>query len=347
MPTEALRRGLRSIARGGAGVLCDYGGTRGLDDLRRLVITRLAQEGSAVPPEAVMLTGSGTDAIDLLCRLLLKPGDTVLVDDPCYFNFRALLSAHQARVVGVAMTPTGPDPQAFEAVVDAERPRLYVTNAAIHNPTGATLSPQTAFRILKVATASGMIVVEDDVFADFEADPSPRLTTLDGLDRVIRIGSFSKTVSASLRCGYIAARPEWIEALVDLQVAVRFGGPSPLATELLASVLGAGGYRRHLAVLRTRLAAARTDLRERLARLDMETWTQPRGGFYLWCRLPGGLDSAAVAKAAMREAVILAPGNVFSVSQSAGAFLRFNVAQSTDRRLDAVLGRAMARAAVS
>ena len=144
-----------------------------------------------------MLTASGTQAIDLICRLLLKPGDTVLVDDPCYFNFRALLRAHQVRIVGVPYTPTGPDMAAFEASLTAERPRLYITNSALHNPTGATLSPQAAHRLLSAASAHDLTIIEDDIFADFEPEPSSRLAVLDGLNRVIRIGSFSKTLSAS------------------------------------------------------------------------------------------------------------------------------------------------------
>ena len=194
-----------------------------------------------MPPDQLLLTASGTQAIDLIGRFLLRPGDTVLVDDPCYFNFQALLRAHQVRLVGVPWTPTGPDLAAFEAALEAERPRLYLTNSALHNPTGGTIGAQTAHRLLVAAAAHDLVIVEDDIFADLEPEPSPRLAVLDGLERVIRIGSFSKTLSASVRCGYIAARADWIEGLVDLQVATSFGGPSPVATELIAS--RAGGWR--------------------------------------------------------------------------------------------------------
>lgn len=342
MPTGALRRAMRTLARSGDALLADYGGTRGSLALRRLLLGRFAEEGIEASPDQILLTASGTQAIDLICRFLLAPGDTVLVDDPCYFNFQALLRAHRARVVGVPSTPSGPDPAAFEAVVAAERPRLYITNSALHNPTGATLSPQTAFRILSAASAHDLTIVEDDIFADFEPEPSPRLAVLDGLDRVIRIGSFSKTLSASIRCGYIAARADWIEGLVDLQVATSFGGPSPVATELVAAVLAGGGYRKHMADLRQRLSRARQETAARLEPLGIRPWLMPRGGFYLWCRLPEGHDSATVARAALEENIVLAPGNVFSVSQSAAAFLRFNVAQSGDPRVLPVLRKAMA-----
>ncbi|WGR62446.1 PLP-dependent aminotransferase family protein (plasmid) [Paracoccus ferrooxidans] len=341
MPHAALRKGLRALARAEDALLSDYGGTRGAPALRRLLLGRFADEGIAATMDQVMLTGSGTQAIDLICRLLLRPEDTVLVDDPCYFNFQALLRAHQVRVIGIPFTPTGPDIAAFERALAEENPRLYITNSALHNPTGASLSPQTAHRVLSAATAHGLTIVEDDIFADFEPALSPRLAILDGLNRVIRIGSFSKTLSASLRCGYIAARPDWIEGLADLQVATSFGGPSPVAAEVIAGVLAGGSYRKHMDELRQRLTRARKEAEDRLRPLGLVPWIMPRGGFYLWCRLPEGRDSTAIARRCLEENVVLAPGNVFSVSQSASAFLRFNVAQLGDARIFAALERAM------
>ena len=343
MPNSALRRGLRALARAEDAVLADYGTTRGSPILRRLLLSRFAEEGIETSSDQLMLTVSGTQAIDLICRFLLRSGDTVLVDDPCYFNFQALLRAHQVRIVGVPYTHSGPDVTVFEETLTAERPRLYITNSALHNPTGATLSPQTAHRVLSSASAHDLTIVEDDIFADFEPEPSPRLAVLDGLNRVIRIGSFSKTLSASIRCGYIAARADWINGLVDLQVATCFGGPSLVATELIASVLAGGGYRKHMEELRQRLARARHAIATRLEPLGIRPWLMPRGGFYLWCRLPEGQDSTTLARRALEERVVLAPGNVFSVSQTATPFLRFNVAQSYDPRILAALKRALDR----
>lgn len=343
MPNAALRKGLRALGRADDTVLSDYGGTRGSLELRRLLIGRFADQGITATADQVLLTGSGTQAIDLICRLLLRPGDAVLVDDPCYFNFHALLRAHQVRIVGVSFTPTGPDIPAFEQAIVEEKPRLYITNSALHNPTGASISPQTAHRVLSAAAAHGLTIVEDDIFADFEPTLSPRLAILDGLNRVIRIGSFSKTLSASVRCGYIAATADWIERLVDLQVATSFGGPSPVATELIAGVLAGGTYRRHMDEVRRRLAKARSEAVDRLAALCIVPWTLPRGGFYLWCRLPDGHDSAVIARRCMEHGVVLAPGNAFSTSQSAAPFLRFNVAQMGDNRVFSTLDHVMKR----
>lgn len=341
MPGEALRRALRQLGRAGDRVLTEYGGTGGALNLRRLLARQMADEGLALPPEQILLAQSGTQAIDLICRFLLKPGDRVLVDDPCYFNFLALLRAHQVQVLGVPYTENGPDPARFEAAMRTHKPRLYITNSGLQNPTGASLSPRVAHRILTLAALQDMIVVEDDIFAAFEPAPSIRLATLDGLERVIRIGSFSKTLSASVRCGYIAAKPEWITALTDLQVATTFAGPGPLAAELVHHVLHSGSFRKHMDGLRTRLTARRREVTARLAALDIHPWTTPRGGFYLWCRLPEAMDAADLARAALHEDMVLAPGNVFSPAQTMPGFMRFNISQmgagiyeSLDRALE-------------
>lgn len=345
MPIAAIRKGLRALGRAGSAALSEYGTTRGSLDLRRLLIGRFADQGISATTDQVLLTGSGTQAIDLVCRLLLRAGDVVLVDDPCYFNFHALLRAHQVRIVGVPFTQGGPDIVAFERGLRDDKPRLYITNSALHNPTGASMTSQTAHRLMAAAAAHGLTVVEDDIFADFEDKPLPRLAVLDNLDRVIKVGSFSKTLSASIRCGYIAASAEWIERLIDLQVATRFGGPSPAAAEVISGLLAGGRYRRHMDELRRRLIGARAEVADRLAGLGIVPWTMPRGGFYLWCRLPDGLDSGAVARACMRQGMLLAPGNAFSISQSAASFLRFNVAQMRDSRIYSILGNAMAEQA--
>ncbi|GHD12620.1 transcriptional regulator [Tianweitania populi] len=337
---EPVRKAMRSLARADAAILADYGSTRGSPALRRILARQMVEEGIDAAPDQILLTGSGTQALDLLCRFLLQPGDTVLLDDPCYFNFQALLRAHRVNVVSVPYTASGPDVARFAEALATHRPRLYVTNSAIHNPTGASLSPQVAHKVLTLAAAHDLTIIEDDIFADFEIEPAARLAALDGLSRVIRIGSFSKTLSASVRCGFIAARPDWIEGLIDLQVATAFGGPSPIAAEIIAAVLSDGSYRKHIAALRTRLAKRRREAAAVLEAMGIRPWVEPRGGYYLWCRLPYGRDAADLAKTALRESVVLAPGNVFSVALSAPDLMRFNVAQMDSRAIE-VLRRSL------
>ncbi|WP_369991587.1 PLP-dependent aminotransferase family protein [Pseudomonas xanthosomatis] len=335
-----MRKALRNVARLDTVQLAEYASPLGHPPLRQFLSRRLAGIGLQAPLEQIMLTESGTHAIDLICRFLLQPGDTVLVDDPCYFNFHAVLKAHRVNIVGVRYTATGPDIDAFAAALLAHAPRLYITNSGIHNPTGASLSAVTAHRLLKLADSSNLVIVEDDIFGDFEHTPAPRLAAFDGLARVIQIGSFSKTVSASIRCGYIAARREWIESLVDLKIATTFGG-GRLAANIIHQAITDGGYRKHMESVRQRLAEAMDSTVARLQAIGIKPWMVPQAGMYAWCQLPEGKDAAVLARACLSEGVVLAPGNAFSQSMTAGDFLRFNVAQSGDARIYQVLKRAL------
>ncbi|WP_258909124.1 aminotransferase-like domain-containing protein [Pseudomonas putida] len=340
MYEAGMRKALRVVARSDAEKLAEYASPLGSPPLRQFLSRRLAGIGTEATFEQIMLTESSTHAIDLICRFLLEPGDTVLVDDPCYFNFHALLKAHRVKIVGVPYTATGPDIDAFGAALLEHAPRLYITNSGIHNPTGATLSPVTAHRLLKLADASSLVIVEDDIFGDFETTPAPRLSAFDGLSRVIQIGSFSKTISASVRCGYIAARGEWIESLVDLKIATTFGG-GRLAADIIHHAITDSGYRKHMESVRLRLAEAMDKTATKLQATGIKPWIMPQAGLYLWCQLPQGKDAATLARACLNEGVVLAPGNAFSQSMTAGDFLRFNVAQSGDARIYEVLKRAL------
>ncbi|MFL9875503.1 aminotransferase-like domain-containing protein [Paraburkholderia megapolitana] len=346
LPEDGVRRALRAIARDQTAQLADYATPAGLPALRQQLAWRLGQHGTAVLPEQIVLTDSGTQALDLVCRFLLEPGDTVLIDDPCYFNFQALLRAHRVRVIGVPYTAVGPDLAAFEQALVAHRPRLYVTNSALHNPTGATLAPAVAHRLLKLAYEHDLLIVEDEIFADLEDEPAPRLASFDGLARVVSIGSFSKTLSAAVRCGYIAARSEWIEPLIDLKLATSFGN-SQLATGVVHRLLVDGTYRRHLESLRVHLADAMGETVRRLTSAGLTLWTRPRAGLFVWASLPDGLDAADIARYALAENIVFAPGNVFSVSHGATSFLRFNVSQCNRPKVYEALQRAMEHASIT
>jgi DNA-binding transcriptional MocR family regulator len=312
--------------------LVRYETPHGLAPLRQLLARRLAERGVEAAPDQFILTDSGTHAIDLLFRFLLEPGDVVLVDDPCYFNFHALLRAHRAKVVSVPYTPSGPDITLFAQILAEHRPRVYLTNVALHNPTGATIAPVTAHKILRLAEQHDLTIIEDDIFADMEPEPSPRLAAFDGLERVVQVGSFSKTLTAAARCGYILARRDWVEPLLDLKIATSYGA-SRLSAELTMAVMTNGSYRHHLESLRERLSRALGEAAAKLKTLGIEPWIIPRGGMFLWCRLPDGVDAADLARRALARDMVLAPGNVFSLSQSASRYMRFNVAQAQDPRL--------------
>ena len=189
----------------------------------------------------------------------------------------------------------------------------------------------------------GVTIVEDDIYADFETAPSPRLTTLDGFDRVIQVGGFSKTVTAALRVAYLVARPDWSEAIVDMKRATTLGNSS-FAAAALHHFLLEGGFRRHLDAVRPRLAEAIARASRCLRACGATPWVEPQGGMFLWAELPDGLDATEVARFGLEDNVVFAPGRSFSSSPGWRSFMRFNVAVSADPRVFDTLERAMDKA---
>ena len=154
------------------------------------------------------------------------------------------------------------------------------------------------------------------------------------------IGSFSKTLSASLRCGYIAAPNEWVESLLDLKIATGFGG-GQLAAAVVLSALTDSGYRKHMTTIHTRLASARSHTLPRLAKLGIVPWLIPQAGMFLWCQLPDENSATELANRCLSQGVVLAPGNAFSQSKNAENFMRFNVAQMSSSKVFEVLAQAL------
>ena len=340
LPEESLRRALRQVARDRNLDLTHYDNPLGHGPLRQRLALRLTERGILAHPDQIVLTDSATCALDLICRFLAKPGDTVLVDDPCYFNFHALMRAHRLNTVGVPFSARGPDLAAFEQALADHKPRFYLTNSGLQNPTGATLAPAVVHRVLRLAEAHDTVIVEDDIYAEFEPEPGPRYAGFDGLERVIHIGGFSKTLSAAARLGVIAVRQDWVERLVDLKLAVSMGS-AHLTAALVYRFLTDGAHRHNLDAMRARLAAAQGTVAKRLVAAGLTVPHIPSAGMFLWAKLPGGLDAADVSRRALAKGVVLAPGNVFSLSQGASDNMRFNVAQCADKRVFDVLEQAM------
>ncbi len=341
LPEAELRRALVAVARMPAARLLDYGPPLGYLPLRQQIARRLAELEIAATPDQLMLTDGASQAIDLVCRHLLQPGDAVLIDDPGYFNYHAVLRAHRARVLPVPYTQSGPDLATLERLAAAEKPKLYLANPALQNPTGLSLSPGQAHRLLNLAQTHDFRIVEDDVFRDFQAVPTPRVAALGGLDRVLHLGSFSKTISAGLRVGFVAGPTETIRHLADLKLATTFGN-NQVSAQAVHRLLEDGSYRKHVAAVRERLRRATPPLRKKLEALGLKVWTENAEGMFLWMELPEGKgDAAHLAARAIERGIVLAAGSVFSPSQRWARFMRFNIAQSASPRLVAFLQDAL------
>ena len=341
LPEDGIRRALRGIAAMPGAQLLQYGHPLGYLPLRQQIRLRLAELDIAASTEAILLTDGASQAVDLVCRHLLQPGDAVLVDDPGYFNYHAVLRAHRARALPVPMTREGIDLAALERLAASEHPKLYLANQAMQNPTGLSLTPGQAYQLLNLAQRYDFRIVEDDVFRDFQAVPTPRLAALDGMTRVLHLGGFSKTISAALRVGFIAGPEETIRHLADLKLATTFGNNQG-AAQVVHRLLEDGSYRKHVAALREKLRKGTPPLRRRLEGLGLKLWTETEQGMFLWMELPKHApDAETLAARAIGRGVVLAPGSVFSPSRQWTRFLRINIAQSMAPRLIEVLASEM------
>lgn len=335
---ELITSALRALGRQSGAQMLGFGSAQGFLPLRQQLQTRLAEFEIGATPDQLVLVSGITQAIDLIARHCVRPGDAVIVGDPAWFQMFGRFASQGAQLVGMPYTPDGPDLDALENLVQMWRPKMLVINSVLHNPTGTSLSAAQAFRILKLAEAYDFLVVEDDVYGDLcpPSYPATRLASLDQLRRVIFLGSFSKTLAANLRVGYIACAPELAKALTDQKMLVGMTTPE-LNERMLYKVLTEGHYRRHVERLRARLDGVRDKTARMLERTGMRLFTMPAAGMFLWADT--GVDSDALAAAAHEEGFLLTPGSLFSPQQSPSTWTRFNVANCGDPALPAFLGR--------
>ena len=328
---EGVRRSLRHLATDGV-ELGGYGLPHGHMALRLLIAETLAERQIAVGAEQVLLTQGSSQALDLVARQLLKPGDVVLVDEPGYPNQMFMLRFFGAHPVGVPRLPEGYDLPALEALLVQHRPKAFFTQPRLQSPTNSVTPLAQLFRLLQLAEAHDLTLVENDLYADLDPEPRPSLASLDQLRRVVHIGSYSKTISPNLRVGYVVARPELLDSLAQLKMVSGLTS-SDLTERLAFGVLTEGRWRKHLKSLRDRLAQAHGQVAAKLAALGFELFHEPKAGLYLWARHPDLTDSALLSRLAAAEGVMLGPGELFLVSPHPTGWLRFNVAFSHDERL--------------
>ncbi|UJX44539.1 PLP-dependent aminotransferase family protein [Xanthobacter sp. YC-JY1] len=321
-----------------------YGSPFGFPLLREAIAGLLAERAIAADPARVLLTQGANHALDLIVRMLVEPGDTVLVDSPGYYPLFGKLRLAKARTLGVRRTPEGPDVADLAEKAAQSGAKLFFTQSLAHNPTGSSLTPAVAYRLLQVATRHGLLVVESDPFADILPASHPRLASLDQLERVIHVGTFAKTLSASLRCGYVVASGDLIERLGALKMVTSVNS-SGYVERIVHDLITSGQYRRHLKRLRGRVSAATDQAQATLGRLGLPIFGPPGGGFYLWCELPEGLDDSALSRRAAERGILLAPGAVFHPdAEPRRPSLRINVAYADDPRFEKFMAEILASA---
>ncbi|AGU50799.1 transcriptional regulator, GntR family [Variovorax paradoxus B4] len=329
---DGVRRALAALSRKAAG-LANYGTPYGYLPLRQQIQTLLAQKGIETAPHQIVLTHGASQALNLVARCLLQPRDVVLVDEPGSTNLFAMLRSMDLKLIGVERTVNGPDLAALQALAQRHGAKAFFTTTNLHNPTGSQCTPAVAYQMLRLAEQLDFRIVDNDAMAGLEPPGVTSLASLDRLQRVIHVGSFSKTVSPSLRVGFVACNEEFAEKII-LQKMVNSLTTSELTERLLHGVLVEGRYRAHLSRLAERLQAAQATVCDRLEAAGMQLFTRPAGGPFLWARFErDDVDMRALAQRAISESFLLAPGDLFRTDLRPTPWLRFNVGYADDPKL--------------
>lgn len=332
LDVEALQQTVRSLGRGDSSHLVRYGRPLGYQPLRQELRNLLSSLGVEVALDQILTTNGASHAFDLVVRTLIRPGDAVLVEDPGYYNLFGFLRFYGARLIGVPRRADGPDVEAVRRLATLHGARIFFTQSALQNPTGSDTAPAVAHRLLEAARELDLTLVEDDTYADLDPSPGPRLATLDQLERVIYVRSFSKTLSGSLRVGFLAASKDRIDVLANVKVLSAIS-TSSFAEKLVYRLLIDGHYGRYLKRVRARIAEARAAALQLLRGAGMDIFIEPRGGNFLWARFAGVDDAKRLADRARDQGVILGIGDVFRPNLEPSAWMRFNVALCGDPRL--------------
>jgi DNA-binding transcriptional MocR family regulator len=333
-----IRQSLNVLARRNGAYLLEYGHPFGYLPLREHLALMLAGLGITAHAGQILLTQGTSQALELVIRYLLKPGDAALVDDPGYYNMFGNLRLQGVNMLAVPRNPDGPDVAVLEKLAAAHRPKVYFTQSVMQNPTGTDMSPHVAFRVLQAAERHNFTVVEDDIFCDLQVKPTPRLATLDQLNRVIYVRSFSKTLSGSLRVGFIACPSDIANECADIKMLTSIT-TSQFTERLVYLMLVDGHYRKYLSRLHERLNEARRDVVRAFEHIGLELFVEPADGMFVWAKFPHIDDSLALAEAAQRDGITLAPGVVFRPHLERSPWMRFNVAVCEDKRVQNWLQR--------
>ncbi|WP_250535364.1 PLP-dependent aminotransferase family protein [Caballeronia sp. AZ10_KS36] len=339
---SGLHHALRAVSRVPAARIADYGHPYGFAPLRERIAEQLDRHGLPVDATPnVLLTSGATQALDLIVRTLLRPGDAVVVEDPGYCNLLQILRLAGLNVHGVPRTVAGIDTDVFERIVTEHRPKAVFLNTTLQNPTGATFSMASAFRLMQIAERHGLWVVEDDVNRELAPPGAPLLAALEGLSRVVYVGGFAKTITPSLRCGYVVAERDVLRELARTKMAV--GLTSSEATErIVEKVLTEGRYARHVEFVIDKLKDAHAVVEQRMDALGATLFRRPRAGLFVWAELPIDPSHASdVATRALEHGIWLAPGSYFRPGDAPSACFRFNVPYSLDDALWTFLGKSL------
>lgn len=327
--TDALAKAIRKTARSGRSGLVEYGDIQGYFPLRKQLSMLLRQSTlMEVSPQQILTTLGATEALDLVSRTVIRPGDHVLVDEPCSSNLIKLISLCGGVPVGVPRLADGPDVAALDRILQTHKVRAFFCNSTFHNPTGAGLSTKTAFAVMKRAAEHDFLIVEDDVYGDFFPGVRQTFAGFGDFDRLVYIGSFSKSLSASLRIGYLVCGPQLLEPLMQLKLLTSVAVPG-FCERFVNTILADGTYAKHTQAIQRQLMTHQHRAQKALTNYGWTFDVRASGGMFLWIGHPELPDLTDFIQRLESKGVLLMPGSAFAVSQDFRHRTRLNVAHLT------------------
>lgn len=326
-PTAGLVRAFGAALDREADEALQYGGGPAVGRFKAFLAGVGARRGLPDDPAGVLVTAGSSQALDLIFRTFLDPGDAVVVESPTYLGALRVVQNHRAVALGVPMDDAGLRVDLVADLLARRRrageplPKLAYVIPSFHNPAGVTLPLERRQRLLALAEEFGFYLVEDDAYGELyfgDAAPAP-LAALARSDaspaapsRVIYLNTLSKTIAPGVRIGWITGEPELVATIARLKVD---GGTNPLVQTVLEEFCRSGAYLERLEGLRRLYAGRKAAM---LAALEVHMppdvrWTDPSGGFFVWLRLPEGMASSALAPVAAAEGVTYVEGHPFFV----------------------------------
>jgi DNA-binding transcriptional MocR family regulator len=296
-------------------VALQYGGGQGSPELRARLTMLMGEEGIAADPEDVVVTAGAQQALDLLGKLFIDPGDLIAVEAPAYVGALTAFGAYEPRFLPIEIDHDGMIVEQLEqALVRGERPTFVYTVPNFGNPAGVTMSTTRRHQLVALCREAGIPIIEDNPYGllRFEGEPAPCLRSLDP-GNVIYLGTVSKTFSPGVRVGWALAEPSVVQRLVLAKEAADLcsSNLTMLMTERWFS--DDARWRGTLAGLVDTYRSRRDAMRDALAEHMPEgtTWTHPSGGFYIWVTAPPWLDTKSLLAAAVERRVAYVPGTAF------------------------------------
>jgi 2-aminoadipate transaminase len=332
LPVDGMLQAAEVALRRDGALALSYGAEQGPGRLIEQVCARLERiEGVAPSPEQVMITGGVSQALDMLCTLLTRPGDVVLVESPVYHLALRIFRDHALELAAVPSDDGGLQVGALEEILAAlqrqgRRPRFLYVVPTFNNPAGVTMTTGRRRALVALAQRERLPVLEDDVYRElwYDSLPPPSLYNLAPAGQVVRLGSFSKVLAPGLRLGWMLASPEVVRRCAISGQLDSGGGLNHFTAHVVAAYIELGLLDRQVERLRASYRQRRDALLDGLAsHLPEECgWIHPSGGFFVWLRLPPGVDGDALLPVAESVGVSYVPGARFCAGGGGEGYCR-------------------------